>query len=140
VLQQASTFAALMATTGFSQVDMQSPQNVEIAYHLSHEGGGSFNLPEIATAFRTIGANEVQAHPEFVTTIRSMSDNGWKNNDINRPAIYSAHALIRAGYSPNPNTVNSVWRNSAWYPSPNGVIPPEVLDGIDRGDRGGRGS
>jgi hypothetical protein len=73
-----------------------------------------------------------------VHTIQAMMDAGWNPNQIQRPDVWTAQAILASnGGYPTPAEVRKLRLDERFIPRPGSRVPPQIIS--DPNNNGGNG-
>ncbi len=120
-----------MHAAGFKDDQMQDPQIVQVA-HECHMQQPQM-LTTVAVAARVLGSGDITT--PSVHTIQAMMDAGWNPNQIQRPDVWTAQAILanNGGY-PTPVEVRKLRLDERFIPRPGARIPPPIVGDPNNGN------
>jgi len=123
-----------MHAAGFRDEQMQDPSVVQVAHEVHMQQPQM--LTTVAVAARVLGSNDIST--PAVHTMQAMVDAGWNPNQIQRPDVWTAQAILanNGGY-PTPAEVRKLRLDERFIPRPGARVPPPIVG--DPNNNGGNG-
>lgn len=119
-----------MHAAGFRDDQMQEPRIVQVAHEIHMQQPQM--LSTVAVATRVLGAPDLST--AAVHTIQAMIDAGWNPNQIQRPDVWTAQAILanNGGY-PTPAEVRKLRLDERFIPRPGARVPPPIVGDPNQG-------
>ncbi|MBI4534481.1 MAG: hypothetical protein HY711_11100, partial [Candidatus Melainabacteria bacterium] len=121
-----------MCAAGFRETDMQNPAIAQVAHQIHSQDPQK--LTHVAIAARALGPNDINMGA--IDTIEKMIESGWNANQIERPAIWTAQALMNDPnhFYPSPSNVRVAWSHSQYQPTPNTSLSGSVVEALRKAE------
>jgi transposase len=112
-----------MHSAGFRDDQIQDPRIAQAALDV-YQNDASMMTTAAVTA-RVMGPQDMSL--QSVQTVQAMIDAGWGSNQISRPDVITAQAIMETGGGyPTPRYVQEVRMDQRFYPKPGAVVPQDI--------------